>query len=814
MTKECIYQTLKNANQTQNCSRFVIENDGLYIKNNEDVKIFRGFISKKTLKETRGHYLFIESIHNDGSMIVKYGHALNKSIYDRWDYTGTRGYLDRIIGVWKTNITDKETHRYLKNMSIRSYNGYKKSEKYTKDNEMYEVEGVNGLCNLLIDIEKTHKKQGIGYGQIEYPEYPMYDTQKESVLEIFETLHKGYNVIFCDFPARMGKTKINTEIFKKTENERIMVICSYVGTVLKSYQDEIKSQNNLKIIDVDEYSDKSFGAKKEIENHLEESEKNKVIIYIQLTGDDSENITLFNKRINGIVETCKKYSSFLVIEEADFGSKCSNQIKKLNSFYKKIKPSFNLIVTGTNIESTYGIFKENDGFKCKTIRKNYILDILRDKSRKNVVGINYHRLCNWIIMENIDDYIKEEMENFTHFFSLDKNGKLKGESYLRQVIRFLFNTEKFAMNLSNKDLLRSVIDNKIINDNFATILFTPDKGIKEYAPAFEKLINEELCGEYIVVTINSDITDNRNAEELCIDIIDRNYKNKGNKVIFIMGSMGNRSWSVEEAKNCVLLMDSIGYSSLIQKISRCLTPIKKDHNKKLTGYNMCNVIDFTLKNLNRGHLGEFLSGVANNSILKNIDEKEVIDMVLATDKIHFYEYFRKDSTNPIKKISKEELNMIFRTSEYKLNKAMFIFSDENLKNVSEPKSCYTGADDEIVKCDDLINILNRNIIGDKDKKIYKKDKKHVSNKKNQKEVEEVVLDRKKQHFYFLWNNMNLFKTYEYNDNDNDRGDWLYKEFENIKKDEKLKKQYSKLWNVDMDTIIDFVDLLKNNNYKF
>jgi hypothetical protein len=48
----------------------------------------------------------------------------------------------------------------------------------------------------------------------------------------------------------------------------------------------------------------------------------------------------------------------------------------------------------------------------------------------------------------------------------------------------------------------------------------------------------------------------------------------------------------------------------------------------------------------------------------------------------------------------------------------------------------------------------------------------------------------------------------------DYSDWLYREFEDIKSDESIKKDYSKKWNVDMDTIIGYVDVLKNNNYKF
>jgi hypothetical protein len=139
---------------------------------------------------------------------------------------------------------------------------------------------------------------------------------------------------------------------------------------------------------------------------------------------------------------------------------------------------------------------------------------------------------------------------------------------------------------------------------------------------------------------------------------------------------------------------------------------------------------------------------------------------------------------------------------------MFILSPDNMETVPDPDSRYTGADKESSNDEFKYNIGN--VKGDKTTK--KKGSKKPGNRNtgeiSKKEVEQP--DRKMQHLHFLLNNVNIFNTMKYDDCE----DWLYKEFEDIKSDYNIKNDYSKAWNVDMDTIIGFVDVLKRNNYKF
>ena len=789
---------------------FEIKSNGLYWNGN----IVYNFMPEDKLKETKGHYLYVDSITDNGNLVVKYGEALEQTIYKRWGSTGQH-QRRRMFRVWECEVKDTKTHNHLRDISKTNYRcGYKPYLDFGSVEEYEIVGGIDGLKNFLCDIEVSHKEQNIGEHFDGYQQSQTFDSVNKAIDEIDELINNGNNVIFCEFCARFGKTKMNVERLRRSKNERIKVVLAYVNTVYKSYKDEVASDKNIIIVNVNDYKKKSFEAANVIQNFLDLSEDNKVIIYIPLTGDDNKTISLFNKRTCGIINICKKYGSFVVDEEADFGSKCPNQIKKLNKICRKIDPTYVLVETGTNIESTYGIFKNEDGYKCyKSIRKNYIIDVLGDKSRTNAVKIKYNVLYNTFLTENIDSYLTEEMENFAYFFSLNKNGKLNGELYLRQFVRYLFNPEKFAFNISDKKMAREIANTKHINDKFATILFTPEKGIIEYGEEIKRIVEEEVGNEYTVVLLNSYTTTNIEAEEDSNLIIESNWKrNNNNKVIFIMGSMGNRSWSVEEVKNIVLMIDGASYASLMQKIARGLTNVKKRHNENLSEYNWCNILDLRLNNVKENnHLREFISGVANASINSGMGEDEVMDVLCDIDKIQFYEYYKNGYTNPIQKLDVNDLYKIFRTREYCRNKAISMFSNGNLDRIPYPDPKYTGADNETPDGGDLAYAIN-NIKGrgKNPKKRGGKGNKTSDGGYHKNPSEDINFDRQKQHFYFFWNKIDIFNTHKYEGCE----DWIYREFEDIKSNVTIKNEYSKAWNVDMDTIIGYVDLLKSKKFKF
>lgn len=803
MNNMMVESTVKN--------RFEIKNTGVYCGG----EFINGFIPEEVLKNTRGLYLIAHTTNEYGELNVKVGHALQESVYDRYNRTCTKQLLKQVIAVWPCNETDTKMIKDLKNAIKGTKNaGYKEYEN-SNETEMFTIYTKDGYYNFLDTIKRSNEKRNISKGHIVENVYKaVYEGVKTAINELDELRKKGYNVIYAELPTRWGKTRQTVKYFIEQLDSRVMVLVSYVGTVLKSYKDEVETDKRIKVIDMDDVR-KSVVSSDDIKRHLEASADNKVIAFVQLTGDvtgdDTYSTKLFDERTKGIAEYCKKYGYFLVVEEADYGSKCENQIKKLNKFCKKIKPEFTFVETGTNIESTFDIFKDGDNVKCyKAIRKNYIIDVLGDKSRENAVKIEYKKLYNQSLTKYFSNYIPQEMENFSYFFELNEDGKLKGEAYLRQVIEFLYNPDRFANNIPDKNLARNIRNYKLINDKFASMLFVPENCILTSGDAFKKLVEDVVGKEYNVVIIYSkDNTTNKTAEDVAKSAIDAKQSiDDNNKVIFIAGGMANRSFSVEEIKNIILIVDGIGNAPLMQKIGRGLTPVNKDFNKKLPGNDWCNVIDFRLNNVYEGHLKELISGVAQSSIRDGMSEDDVMEILLATDKIHFYEYF-VNGINPIREISESELYKIFKTNEYMRSRAMFILSPDNLESVPDPDPRCKGADKETSN-GDLLSYIIDNIKGDKTtkKKRSKKPGNRNTGERSKKEVEQF--DRKMQHLHFLINNMNIFNTMKYDDCE----DWLYKEFEDIKSDHNIKNDYSKAWNVDMDTIIGFVDVLKRNNYKF
>lgn len=801
MNNMMVESTVKN--------RFEIKNTGVYCGG----EFINGFIPEEVLKNTRGLYLIAHSTNEYGQLNVKVGHALQESVYDRYNRTCTKQLLKQVIAVWPCNETDTKMIKDLKNAIKGTKNaGYKEYEN-SNETEMFTIYTKDGYYNFLDTIKRSNEKRNISKGHIVENVYKaVYEGVKTAINEIDELRKKGYNVIYAELPTRWGKTRQTVKYFIEQLDSRVMVLVSYVGTVLKSYKDEVETDKRIKVIDMDDVR-KSVVSSDDIKRHLEASADNKVIAFVQMTGDETDSTKLFDERTKGIVEYCKKYGYFLVVEEADYGSKCMNQIKKLNKFCKKIKPEFIFVETGTNIKSTFDIFKDDDNFKCyKSIRKNYIIDVLGDKSRENAVKIQYKRLDNRDLMKHSKcyNYIPEEMENFSYFFELDENGKLKGEAYLRQKLELCYNPDRFANNIPDKKLARDIRNNKIINDKFASIIFVPENRILTSGDAFKKLVEDVVGKEYNVVIIYSkDNTTNKTAEDIAKSAIDNKQNIDGNnKVIFIAGGMANRSFSVEEVKNIILSMDGASDGPLAQKFGRGLTPVNKDFNKKLPGNDWCNVIDFRLNNVYEGHLKELISGVALSSIRDGIGEDDVMEILRATDKIHFYEYF-VNGINPIRELSESELYNIFKTNEYMRSRAMYILSPDNMETVPDPDHRCKGADKESSNGEFKYNIGN--VKGDKDssdKKGSKKPGNRNTGERTKKEVEQP--DRKMQHLHFLLNNVNIFNTMKYDDCE----DWLYKEFEDIKSDYNIKNDYSKAWNVDMDTIIGFVDVLKRNNYKF
>ncbi|MGD9663140.1 MAG: hypothetical protein AB7U63_17930, partial [Porticoccaceae bacterium] len=89
-------------------------------------------------------------------------------------------------------------------------------------------------------------------------------------------------------------------------------------------------------------------------------------------------------------------------------------------------------------------------------------------------------------------------------------------------------------------------------------------------------IAERAIPEWAVVVLNGDYTSNREAERLAETSINQARVEKKRGVIFVANQMGSRSFSVPEIQATVIAYDRGSIDATQQKVSRCLTPTKKE----------------------------------------------------------------------------------------------------------------------------------------------------------------------------------------------------------------------------------------------
>ena len=105
--------------------------------------------------------------------------------------------------------------------------------------------------------------------------------------------------------------------------------------------------------------------------HLTANQENHIMFYVALTGDEKT----FNRRIS-VLEHFENVKKQLIIEEADYGSHCENQLKKIRKLWK-MNVSYNYITTGTGWDKVKKISDELGNVKL--YKREYLKDVLGSK---------------------------------------------------------------------------------------------------------------------------------------------------------------------------------------------------------------------------------------------------------------------------------------------------------------------------------------------------------------------------------------------------------------------------------------------------
>lgn len=177
--------------------------------------------------------------------------------------------------------------------------------------------------------------------------------QYDGVVEIREASKKSNAVILADWAARFGKTITMMATFKESDH-RILVVSSYVKTVLQSFKKEIGCWT--------QFSDMVFvdSGEKGYENEIAKalSEGKRVVVYLSLCKG-----SLRQERIDTLFHP--KLPVMLVIDEADFGSHKPAQVGPLKEAIARNKKNLVVIMTGTNADRAASSWKVTH-YSCVT----------------------------------------------------------------------------------------------------------------------------------------------------------------------------------------------------------------------------------------------------------------------------------------------------------------------------------------------------------------------------------------------------------------------------------------------------------------
>ena len=364
------------ANLITETTKILTPKDCLYI----DGKFIIGFESIENCKKhSLNIYAYVDLSDwntENHELNIKVGWAKN-GIYNRYHNQDASHPWERVIGLWHVDsdkVADTFIHKSLQDNSKYykkdklyhwNENAAKREEEDIKGStELYVIDSIEGIKQLKDDITECTKSE------VELEEVKLYKDIRDLVVEIKEMNARNNILYLC---TRWGKTNTILELAKlhnDVDNVRITIMAAYVGTVRNSYKHKcatLKNYANILFVDPDDYDNEEelFIV---IKNHLMADPKNHVMFYVALTG----NINAFKRRVS-VLNDLDFIKKELVIEEADFGSHCENQLNKITKM-EEMNIYYNYITTGTGWNK---VKKISDTFgDVKLFKREYLKDVL------------------------------------------------------------------------------------------------------------------------------------------------------------------------------------------------------------------------------------------------------------------------------------------------------------------------------------------------------------------------------------------------------------------------------------------------------
>ncbi len=495
--------------------------------------------------------------------------------------------------------------------------------------EKYNLYTSKGFCNILncleedyevvtchnideyLDTKETqtleNKDKDDIYSDIEeFAKQIIYETSATSTV-------KG-TVVLLKLTMRYGKTSLLMQLFKMLHNEHpneatLSVLAYYVGTVKKSYDSFAEKYNGFEDIfalDIKEFDNpaKTRQILKKLDEYIQKCTENQkapqVVVTVALTGgtpnDQEEDKVLDNKTLSRRLKPLKDYKHIfkhvnLAIEEADFGAHCIkalNGIKTICRFFDREYSCMGrvFVASGTGEQKFHKYIEKDMSSVMYSIsyselcakrtfmpRLNYFILAIQElaKFKLDLQGVlSFNEMLaegNLEVNESIDNNGNKIVK-----YSLNK----RAQNFFKAVFRIIFNpsddTYNYLRDVADDDTVNRYVEFicKMINKDKASIVFI--NATNKALEAIGECLSELFASHKLAVkVINSNKATNDTCEEIVKNFIKDNETIK-KKAIILANKMCNRSFSVKEIKNVILMGDSMGADTFMQKALRGTTP--------------------------------------------------------------------------------------------------------------------------------------------------------------------------------------------------------------------------------------------------
>lgn len=383
-----------------------------------------------------------------------------------------------------------------------------------------------------------------------------------------------------ELAPRFGKTLWSLNLMKHLfihENIKVCIIPTYVLTAITSFKSDFYKFRGF-------YNTMVFTDKvEELPNLITQYYGKKMIVFAA-----SLHMTEHEQKLKVLKELPAK-NKMTIIDEADFGAHRINSLDKI----EYLNCHLNLYMSGTGIER---VSAPLINLRDNVIRWSYT-DMLmvknglhpsqlelkdKTKSMNSVSGIVTPQFFKLSLGGVVDRFYSVPEEYRTDWAKLFMDVS-QSKGILTNLVKSLFGMYNGRMTYLI-DLNTDGLASKDVTMIFAN---TPNR---QEQKKFTKLVQDTLGPQYIVKLLNSDETSNRESENDAKETVAMG-KRQGKKVVFISKDMASRSFSIPEIDTVILMFDRGSYASVIQKVSRVLTPgLTYDGGKKTIG----NVISLSL----------------------------------------------------------------------------------------------------------------------------------------------------------------------------------------------------------------------------